>query len=886
VGAATGMTFVRRAVVPASLLLLVLLALTSGRWLPSLLDFVRANASLIQGLDSLLQLVIAALLVTLFLLLVRFRTSVLDRVIPRQLPAEARSEPKPHQLPPDIHDFVDRDDQLAELKRLLKRRRAADSPVPIYVLGGSPGVGKTALAVRAAHRLKRRYPDGQLYAKLRTPKGESVDPADVLAGFLRSLNGEEAVVPTAAHEREAAYRDRLSGRRILVLLDDAANLAQVRPLLPGSGTCAVLVTSQSPLTGLPSTRQKLHVLEPEHAVELLSKVAGHKRIVTEPVEANRIVERCGRLPLAVRIAGAKLDANPEWRLATLAGRLDEHRRSLLAMSAGDLEVRASLLLSYQGRSETEQTAFRLLAIVKAPSFPSWAAAVLLDVPPYKADDVLEGLCEAQLLEGIGEDGIGQLRYRFHNLVYLLAEERLEQDEPQAAQQRARARLLDAYLHLAEEASARLQPGRPDPPTGATVVRARVPANTIQAVQRDALGWFGAERGGLIAAVRVAHEAGEWHRCARLVDAMTAFFELRSSWDDWSQVSSLAIEAARNAKDLRLEAQALRNDGDLQRERRNWPAATARFRRCLVLYRRLGDRAGEACTMRSIGSLYRDQGHWRRALRWYRRSVPIFEEFEDGRGRSLVLHDIGVALRNNGEWMTAIGYFQESQRAFHDMGERRGEASTWRGIGVAHRNLGQWDSALECFDKALEIFREISDRRGIARTLANRADVYQERGEWAKAIDDLDACMKLHQELSDRLLQGDTLRRQSVCYRKRGDPHKALALLNDARCLPLFIELGEHRWMNYALHNQGEAYLALGRPEEARDLFEACLPYFQLQHDRLWEAKSLQALGIVLVRGSREDSHGGRERLQSAVRIFQDLGAPEAAEVTELLTRVT
>ena len=267
-----------------------------------------------------------------------------------------------------------------------------------------------------------------------------------------------------------------------------------------------------------------------------------------------------------------------------------------------------------------------------------------------------------------------------------------------------------------------------------------------------------------------------------------------------------------------------------------------------------------------------------------------EQIDDRRGQACTIYDISVTQRNDGHWATSIVGFRECLTVFQELGELRGVASTWRGIGVAHRNLGQWADAITCFENALPTFDQIGDRRGVARTLANRADVYQEQHRWAKSVEDLQACLAIHQQLGDERLQADTLRRMSVLYTKKGEPRKALQLLNDPRCLPLLAELDEHRWRHYATHNLAEAFLALRRLPEARELFEDCLPYFQGhgkgRRDRLWEAKTLHGLGVILATGSPEEQRGAAERLTDALQIFRDLGAPEAIEVEELLGRLT
>jgi tetratricopeptide (TPR) repeat protein len=861
--------------------LLGLAAWSSWLWLRPLLRFVSDNAELIQGLQALAQLVLWVGAATTLVFGVRSRGG-------QQQGPTGTALPTPRQLPRDIAHFVDRDDQLAELTRLLNHHRAPETPVPVCTLAGAAGVGKTALALKVAHRVSRHYRDGQLHMRLRTPEGQPLDPTDVLAGFLRALNGEQAVIPASLHEREAAYRDRLHGRRILVVLDDVVSEEQVRPLLPGSGTCAVLTTSQQPLAGL-SGRYLLEVpvLDREDAVELLRRIAGSERVASELEAAHKIVDLFGQLPLAVQIFGSKLDSTG-WRLSTYVNQLTESN-VLSQLTAGDQKVLASLRLSYEGQSEEEQAAFRFLSLMKAPSFPGWVTGPLLDIPTAKAGELLNDLVDAHLIECIGEDPLGQLRYRFHNLLFLFARERLDHEDASDARRAAVRRLGNRYRSLAERAGISLQPGALLADVGSQSGLVGLSAETSYGVERDPLAWFAIERDGLIAAVVLAHDEQEWSLCVRLAGALTAFFELTGSWDNWATTSELAVAAANQAKDPELLAFALQSRGELLRDQRRWKEARQHFDKCLELFEKLGDRHGEASIVRSIGSLHRDQGDWQGALLWYERGLVILNELGDRRGRAFIVHDVAAAHRNDGFWQIAIDGFRDCLQTFQELQERRGEASTWRGIGVAYRNLGRWPEAMECFDKALPIFEALGDRRGRARSLANRADVYQEQGKWSKGIADLETCRSLYQLLRDERLIADTLRRMSVLYRKKGDARRALRLLEDPRCLPKLSTLDEHRWEHYARHNLAEAYMALGEYGKARALFEECLPYFQGKrqghHDTLWEAKTLHGLGLALSRGPSPDLRLARVHLEAARTIFEDLGAPEAPAVEQALARV-
>jgi DNA-binding SARP family transcriptional activator len=363
----------------------------------------------------------------------------------------------PRQLPPDIADFTAREDAIARVRVLFETGHDQDTAVTICVITGKAGVGKSTLAVRVAHQLQTQFIDGQLYANLRSTRDRKRCSLDVLAQFLRALGIDASAVPQDGDERTALYRTRFAGRRMLVLLDDASDETQIRPLLPGGPPSAVLVTSRSRLSGLPgATQVDLDVLSPDQAIELVGKIAGHQRVAAESDAAIALARLCGWLPLALRIVGAKLAAKRHWRLATLAERLGDERRRLDELRIGDLEVRASIALSYRGVQPDERWAFRMLGMLDAKDFAPWLPAALLDVPVAIAEDLAERLVDAQLLEIAGQDPSGQTRYRLHDLLRLYARERVLGEESEPARRAALERALGA--RLAERADPPVRPG--------------------------------------------------------------------------------------------------------------------------------------------------------------------------------------------------------------------------------------------------------------------------------------------------------------------------------------------------------------------------------------------------------------------------------------------
>ncbi|MFG3712393.1 BTAD domain-containing putative transcriptional regulator [Micromonospora sp. NPDC047730] len=340
-----------------------------------------------------------------------------------------RAEPgwrdvRPAMLPPGAQDFCGRGQELRELTGLLAESSSAAPPRAL--LTGMAGVGKTALALRAAHLCRGDFPDGQLYADLGGTRGNATDPSDVLGWFLRSLGNTEQAIPRRLDERERLYRSQLAGRRMLVVLDNAADYAQVRPLLPGDPSCRVILTCRGRLSELPGvTRLEVGILDPAQALDLFATIVGPQRVAAEPAAAHRIVQLCGRLSIGIRVAAARLIARPHWSLRYLAQRLADERFRLDELRLGTLDVRARIEGSYQGLAAESQVALRRLALLETADFPIWVAARVLGVPRWVGEEVAENLVDARLLEIAGSDGGRRQRHRFHDLVRVFAREKAD-----------------------------------------------------------------------------------------------------------------------------------------------------------------------------------------------------------------------------------------------------------------------------------------------------------------------------------------------------------------------------------------------------------------------------------------------------------------------------
>jgi transcriptional regulator with XRE-family HTH domain/tetratricopeptide (TPR) repeat protein len=715
----------------------------------------------------------------------------------------------PCQLPPDVTDFTGRSEEVRSLVDLLVGTAAGESSsaVAVAAVAGKAGIGKTALAVHVAHQLRGYFPDGQLYINLRGAERQPLEATTVLARFLRTFGVDGSAVPQDREERAELYRARLADRRVLVVLDNAATEAQVRPLLPGTPGCAVLVTSRARLAGLEGAGLvDLDVLSSDAAGELLGRVAGAARVTAEPAAATAIVGYCGRLPLAIRIAGARLAARPQWSLARLAGLLaDEHRR-LDQLVAGDLEVRASLALSYQALTSNQQRALRLLGLLEAPDFAAWVAGPLLGIANQQAEELVDQLVSAQLLEVKGEDLTGVLRYRFHDLLRVYARERAAAEEGQDDKRQALGRVLGGWLALAEEADER-SPGRLYGTDHGGAPRWPLAAATANNLLADPLAWFEAERVALVTEVEQAADAGFDELAWDLAGSLINFFGLRDYLDDWRHTHEAALTATRAVGNRRGEASLLRGLGYLGMDRNSMDVAMDYLMRALPLLREVGDQRGEAHAIEGIATIHRLQGRYGDAGAWLDLARTTFLAVGDTRGEVWTRFGIAVLHAEQGDLVSALEWFEETLATFCELDEQRGAAWTQRRLGMVHAAGGDLDRAARWLEHALAGLRQLGDHSTEAMTLVSLGELQLRRGEAGKARHQLDRCLTLARDLDDQLVQAQALRSLGDLDRLEERPKDAAYRLEQSaelwRSLNMPLELAK------TLRRLEESYLDAG-----------------------------------------------------------------------------
>src|SRR5215468_7770882 len=650
------------------------------------------------------------------------------------------------QLPPDIEDFTGREDALERLRVRMAGRPNGSTAVVITGAVGTAGVGKTTLAVHVAHQLRPKFPDGQLYVNLRGAEAQALAPAEVLGRFLRALGVEGQCLPQDVDSRAGLYRSLLADRRMLVVLDNASDEAQVRPLLPAGAGNAVLVTSRVRLAGLtPAEVIDLGVLPPEQAVELLGKIVGADRVAAESGAASQLAALCGYLPLALRIVGARLAAKPHWRVQRLADRLGAHHRRLDELAVGDLEVRASFTLSYQAVGEVERRAFRLLGLLEVPDFAPWMLTALLNVPASDAEEIAERLADAQLLDTVGEDAAGQIRYRCHDLLRLFARERLATDETPDTRRAALERTLQIYFTRAHAAVRQLRLRPPELRDGAAPAIPRDPVDGLAGSYR----WLVAEHTGLAVSLEQVWREGLGRLGQALTSLLADFFEVYVCWDEWEHTHEVALRAARLAGDRYAEASLLRGLGDLRRCQGRLPEAVAHFTRSNAIFRELEDVPGEADSLTGLARTYRRQGLLAEAAACFERALELSRGLADADREAKAALFFAKVRRQQGQPAQALALLNRCRDIFRSVDSGGYVAYTDLMIGVLCSELGEHERAADHLRQALAFAQALGDPRWEAYGLLNLGVITLARGSHDEARRHLGQSLVMYERAGDR-----------------------------------------------------------------------------------------------------------------------------------------
>jgi len=693
-------------------------------------------------------------------------------------------------LPYDIADFTGREAELGQFTR-----PEPDAEQVIWLIDGMAGVGKTALAVHAAHLLASRFPDGQLFVDLQAHSSglEAAEPGAALEILLRQLGVPGELVPDNVTERAAQWRAELSRRSTLVVLDNAAGTDQLRALLPGASRGVFLITSRQRLTGFDGARVlSLDVLPAEDSISLFTSIVG-ERAGTEPIAVLDVLHMCGFLPLAVRIAAARLQHRPRWTVAYLASRLRDQRRRPAELSAQDRSVAAAFTVSYEHLDPVERRMFRMLGLHPGTDIEATAAAALAAVPVQQAEGLLENLLDAHVLQQ-REPG----RYTFHDLLREHARNTASAQESEAERRGAVTRLLDFYLRTAAAAVDLLYPddGRYRPPDAGS-------PDSASPDPADAVGWLEAERANLVAAA--AHATGhDWPaHGSHLAAVLRPYLDGRGYYADGLALHAQALSVSRRRGDKVGQGRALVDLGWVCWLVGRYREAGGHSREALRICAETGDRSNQARAENTLGNLYRQQGDQDKAHEHLLRALGLCRELGNRAGEAYALSNLGLVYERRLDHARAIGHYRQALDLHRELGNRGGEADALTNLGRTFHELGQHQRARGDLGRALGLYRELRHGRGEADVRNGLGETATSMGDPALAVADHEAALTLAREIG-------SLPEQARAHAGLARAHRDLGRAGAAY---------EQAGLALAL------YAALGGPEaaETRDLLASLGP---------------------------------------------------------------
>lgn len=731
--------------------------------------------------------------------------------------------PVPRQLPAAVRNFTGRSAELRMLTDMLDTDPAAANAVIITAVSGTAGVGKTALALHWAHQSAQHFPDGQLYVNLR---GFDASPpvlsADALAGFLRALGVDGKEIPGELDERAARFRSMLAGRRVLVLLDNAVDVKQVRPLLPGNSTCAVLVTSRNRLAGLVARdgarRVELDLLPLDEAVGLLGSLVG-ERVAGGPGAAVTLAGQCARLPLALRVAAELATSRPDSPLAELVGELaDEQRRLDLLDAEGDAEtaVRAVFSWSYRHLDPAAARAFRLIGLQPGADIDAYGAAALIGEPLKQTSGLLDQLARAYLIHQWCPG-----RWTMHDLLRAYAAETAGHHDGDTSRRDALTRLFDCYLATATAAVYTAFP------TDNTFPQRTAPAKPSHvrplAEPAGARAWLDSERANLVAIVGYAAGRGWPDHSLDLATVLFRYLETCNHYPEAQSIYTRARVAARQLGDQAAECSVLTNLGAVDARQGRYAQAFSHFKLALGLCRQTGDRTAEARALTSLGVISWHQGNYRQAAGHLDRAAELFRQTGKRTGQAYALGNLGLAVMRLGRYEEAAGHLELALSLFGQAGDPGGEAWALVNLGDVNVHRAHYRLAAGNLNKALALFKGLGNTAGEAHALSNLGDVARFEGRYLEATGHLRQALVLFRAIADRAGQAEALNGLGAVALATGKSARARA--QHAAALDLAGQIGELYEQARAHRGIADAHLADGDGEQARQHWQAALELY-------------------------------------------------------------
>jgi tetratricopeptide (TPR) repeat protein len=773
----------------------------------------------------------------------------------------ARATGPRHQLPADTGAFTGREDELLALDRIARRAQTGrgTGTVLVCAIDGMAGIGKTALAVHAGHRMADLFPDGQLFIDLHGySQGTSPrDPADALASVLQTLGVTAPQIPEGLEARAALYRNRLAGTRTLIVIDNAASEAQVRALLPANDQCLVLVTSRKRFKSLDEAQiLPLGLLSVPEAVTLFHQIAGPGRTAAGDPAIEEMIALCGRLPLALRIAAALLRHRSTWPLARLVEKLRTAPATLTSLSDGDRDLSAVFALSHHALSLQQRNAFEWLGLVPGPDTDAYAVAALLDADPHAGDDLLQDLVDHNLLS---EPAPG--RYRMHDLIRQYART-LIGDDGVTERDAALDRLLAYYRHTAETANTRISKlTRATPADGP-----RTKHTPNLSTPEDARAWLRAERANLEACLDRAVAEDQADHVIALSTGLSELLRVDGPWSLAADVLTRTVDTARGTGDRTAEANARTDLGVIRRLTGDYTAALENLTLAARLHDTPGSRLGRANAHTELVVVRRLTGDYLGAIGDARLALDQFRELGDRRGQATALAELGAARQGAGDHPGATRDFTMALEISLELGDRRGQAVALTNLALMRRLAGDYPDAIHALARAQDLLRDLGDRRMYANTLTDLGIIRRLTRDYAGAAATLGKALKIYHDLGDPYGRGIALTERGTVLRIAGDLAGSEQDIADA--LKIFREIGSRGAEACALHHYAAVFAGLGDVPRAMAIYTDALHMAREVQQPDDEAAALEGIGECLLLDGAEEK--ALSHLRQALEITRRL----------------
>ncbi|WP_435241804.1 cyclophane-containing RiPP biosynthesis TPR protein HaaT [Streptomyces cucumeris] len=785
-------------------------------------------------------------------------------------------------LPRDTAAFTDR---AAELERLMLSVRASqehNEPLPVHVVDGMPGVGKTTFAVHAGHVLSERFPDGQLFVNLNghTPGRSPVQATEALASLLAAAGVPTQQIPmgddvgAVTEARAAMWRGQLADKKALLILDNVASYQQLEPLLPGGGGCLVLVTSRKRLAANEEVVLPVEALPPGHAVDLFVRLSGRPAHSLDRAVIATLVRMCGYLPLGVSLLAARLRHHPSWSAEDLRERLVATRDRLGELRAGERAVTATFDLSYRDLPQERQRFFQGLGRFPGTDLDAYVGATLGSLSVWEARRHLDALYDDHLID---EQPGG--RYQLHDLLRdyargLAAEERASMDDAQAVTRVCTyylAALVNANSHMVRAGA-----HAPPPPEDASEVE-----TPPMESRTTALEWLENERPNIFACIRRANSLDLHGFVIRLAAAMAPFLRQAGPWDQAVGLHQTAADAARRTGDRRALANALAELGVVRRFMAAYPEATEALNQAVVEYEAVGDQQGKADALNQAGIVWYLTADTESSARAQTEALALYREVGDRFGLANALADLGMVRRQTSHFDASMEAQTEALSIYRELSDRYGEANSLRDLGVVHCLLGAYERAAQQHQAALDIYRELDDRVHQAYALNELGLVWRLTGDLDQARDAHTRALEYYTELGDRFGRANSTRHLGVLERVTGSFTEATRLLEEA--LGAYRDLGSRGGEATALSELGVVCGLVRDRDGAVEAFQRSLEILRDLGDRCGEAEVLNHWGMLL--RAADDPAGGRGHFEQALSLAREIRCPlEEARALEGIGR--